>query len=105
MNIVFNKNPFIWKSEQATKQKISNGANVGKKKPILTPPGITQTTQFSAVGGTGATLAMLDSQTHPDEISVNKPNSQPGPLGFTYDLAVDTTPISQSQHLSPSHKK
>ena len=31
VTIVLNKNPFIWKSVQATKQKIRDSANVGRK--------------------------------------------------------------------------
>ena len=77
VTIVLNKNPFIWMSVQATKQKIRDGANAGRKKPVLPSPRISQTTQFSAVGVTGATLTMLDSQTLLDEISVNKHSRAP----------------------------
>ena len=47
---------------------------------------------------------MLESQTLLDETSVNKPNSQPGSLGLTFDLDDNTFPISQNQHVSPSQK-
>ena len=47
---------------------------------------------------------MLDSQPLLNELTVNKPNSQTGTSGLTFDLDNVTFPISQNPHVSPSQK-
>ena len=101
VNIVLNKNRFMWDLEHSNKQKNTDGANSGRKEPVITPQGITQTMEFSPVGDKNAALSMLATQSPLDELSVTEPNSQLNSL--TYDmLTAGDSPPNHSQQLSPS---